>query len=72
MHDRLRSVKASRNLRNICLALSLAFLLEFLYLLYHTVWHGQPFAISAIGFLLLGSLTSLLTYYFHVRFRNRD
>jgi len=72
VRDRLRSVKASRNLRNVFLALSLAFVLEFLYLLYYSLLRGQPFVLSSLIFLLLVVFTSYLAYHYHVRFRKRD
>ena len=72
MRDRLKSVRFSRNLRNISFCLSLAFLLEFVFLFYHWLRHGHRFLIQALIFLVLGAAAGLSALYFHGRFRSRD
>jgi hypothetical protein len=72
MHDRLKSVKASRNVRNISLCLSLAFFLEFIILFYNWLMQGHNFLIQAVVFLTLSAVSGYLAFHFHQRFRNRD
>ncbi len=72
MRDRLKSVKFSRNLRNIAFCFSLIFLLEFIFLFYHWLRQGHRFLIQALVFLVLGAAAGLSAMYFHGRFRMRD
>ena len=72
MHDRLKSVKLSRTLRNVCLCLSLGFLLEFVFLLGNALAPGRRFLAVTLILLLLSALCGYLAYYYHVRFRSRD
>ncbi len=72
MRDRLTSVKTSRTIRNISLCLCLIFLLEFLFLLIHSLIHGHKIHLSPFIFLFLAALTGYLTYYYHHRFRSRE
>jgi len=72
MHDRLKSVKFSRNLRNISFCLSLIFFLEFIFLFYHWMRQGNRFLLQALVFLILGAAAGLAAVHFHSRFRMRD
>ncbi|HEX7345104.1 MAG TPA: hypothetical protein VF398_12620 [bacterium] len=72
MHDRLKSVKISRNIRNVSLCLSLIFLLEFIFLFNSWLLQGHRFLIQALVFLILGAATGLMALYFHRRFQSRD
>jgi len=72
MHDRLKSVKISRNIRNVSLCLSLIFLLEFIILFHSWLLQEHQFLIQALIFLILGAAAGLVALYFHRRFRSRD
>jgi len=72
MRDRLKSVRFSRNIRNITFCLSLIFFVEFVFLFYHWLWQGHRFLIQALVFLVLGTAAGLAAVHFHGRFRMRN
>ncbi|RJP78522.1 MAG: hypothetical protein C4524_06460 [Candidatus Zixiibacteriota bacterium] len=72
MYDRLKSVRASRNIRNVSLALSLVAMIEFLFLFYLTMVQGENYLLISLFLLVLSLVTGFLAYYYHGRFRNRD
>ncbi len=72
MNDRLKSVKLSRTLRNLCLCLCLVFVVMFLFLLVNSLMPGRRFLLASLIYLVLAGLSGYLAHYYHIRFRNRD
>jgi hypothetical protein len=72
MHDRLSSVKLSRTLRNISLALAVVLFLEFFILLLGSYLNNLPFITPTLIYLLLAFVFAWLAWYFHGRFRSRE
>jgi hypothetical protein len=71
MQDRLRSLKYSRAMRDICFCLGAALLLESAFLLTNYLIWGHRFLLSGVLFLALATMSGYMAYYFHGRFRRR-
>jgi hypothetical protein len=72
MHDRLTSVKFSRSVRNVCLALAVVLFLEFFILLLGTFLNHMSFNPRTLVFPALACVFGWLAWYYHGRFRSRD
>lgn len=72
MHDRLRSVKMSRAIRNVTLALALVLFIEFFILLLGSLLNNLPFNPPTLIFLVLAIIFASIAWYYHGRFRSKD